>query len=303
MNNLKSDNCILIRTHDNEVEGTITIYHVFPGIDLLFNDFHLERYESRYESKNDIFIIEYCKEGRIEWERKGLYYFLGKGEFYMGMHEKKGGDFLLPTSHYHGFSISINLAELNERKSMILNEFNLDIQKIKDKFCKGSRSTVLQPDSRIVKLVSEIYELDDIKGKNYLKLKMLELLLAIEQFNGVDQIGQSDYFYKNDVRKIKEIKNLLISNYEEHYTLKELSDRYNISLTTMKKCFKGVYGCSVYAYLQMHRMNIAAKLLKDTDIKIEEIAGKVGYENPSKFSSAFKKRMGASPSDYRKTIG
>ena len=47
-------------------------------------------------------------------------------------------------------------------------------------------------------------------------------------------------------------------------------------------------------------MMSAAKILKDTNKNILEIAGDYGYENGSKFSAAFKKVMGVSPSEYRK---
>ena len=47
-------------------------------------------------------------------------------------------------------------------------------------------------------------------------------------------------------------------------------------------------------------MQSAAQLLIHTTRTIEEIAGKFGYENESKFSAAFKKIMGDSPGVYRK---
>ena len=47
-------------------------------------------------------------------------------------------------------------------------------------------------------------------------------------------------------------------------------------------------------------MHKATKLLTDTNLKIVEIAGKLGYENPNKFSTAFKKIIGMSPREYRK---
>ena len=46
-------------------------------------------------------------------------------------------------------------------------------------------------------------------------------------------------------------------------------------------------------------MNVAANLLmEDSKVEIQEIA--LGYENPGKFSSAFKSVMGVTPAKYRK---
>ena len=48
-------------------------------------------------------------------------------------------------------------------------------------------------------------------------------------------------------------------------------------------------------------MNVAANLLmEDSKVEIQEIALKMGYEKPGKFSSAFKSVMGVTPAKYRK---
>lgn len=70
----------------------------------------------------------------------------------------------------------------------------------------------------------------------------------------------------------------------------------------MKNCFKGIYGISIYAYLKDYRINTAALLLRQTNESITQIANRIGYENPSKFSDAFKKNMGMLPSEYRKSL-
>lgn len=47
-------------------------------------------------------------------------------------------------------------------------------------------------------------------------------------------------------------------------------------------------------------MNQAAVLLKtNRNMSVAEIAGRVGYDSPSKFAIAFRKLMGMSPVEYR----
>ena len=57
---------------------------------------------------------------------------------------------------------------------------------------------------------------------------------------------------------------------------------------------------SLYAYLREYRLQTAQKLLAETDASIAEIAHRVGYENPNKFSSAFRQVFGMTPTEYRK---
>jgi len=49
-------------------------------------------------------------------------------------------------------------------------------------------------------------------------------------------------------------------------------------------------------------MHAAALMLRKTKDNITTIAGRVGYNNPSKFAAAFKELIGMSPGKYRKNF-
>ncbi len=68
----------------------------------------------------------------------------------------------------------------------------------------------------------------------------------------------------------------------------------------MKKKFAAVYGTSIYAYLKAYRLQEAQKKLLRTDLSVADIACAVGYENPAKFSSAFKDECGMTPAQFGK---
>ena len=79
-----------------------------------------------------------------------------------------------------------------------------------------------------------------------------------------------------------------------------MEGRFKMSPTVLKKCFKGVYGDSVYAYMKKYRLQMAERLLKENKLTIGEIALQIGYQNPNKFTSAFRTEYGMSPTEYRK---
>ena len=83
-------------------------------------------------------------------------------------------------------------------------------------------------------------------------------------------------------------------------TIEQLAQEVGLSPTALKSCFKGIYGSSVYAYQKEYRLQLAQKLLTETDSTIAEIAHQIGYENPNKFSSAFRQSLGMTPTQYRK---
>ena len=64
--------------------------------------------------------------------------------------------------------------------------------------------------------------------------------------------------------------------------------------------FKRVYGISVQEYLLRVRMQKAKELLKATELQIQEIGERVGYEDQLNFSRIFRKYEGISPSEYRR---
>ena len=95
---------------------------------------------------------------------------------------------------------------------------------------------------------------------------------------------------------------LLMENLEKHITITDLARTLHVSSTHVKVSFHKVYGTPVYSYTRQCRMKAAAKMLEETDDSILEIAGRHGYENGSKFATAFRRIMGISPSEYRKRV-
>ncbi len=76
---------------------------------------------------------------------------------------------------------------------------------------------------------------------SYLKVKVLELLLYL----GTEKIQNTQvkvpYFAHTQVKKVKEIQKYMVSNLRQHYTLEQLSEQFDIPLTSMKACFKGSF--------------------------------------------------------------
>ena len=65
---IESDDCKIMRLNDCSGEGMMTLYHVFPGVFLMYNDFHMKECISGFQSDGDLLCIDHCREGRIEQE-------------------------------------------------------------------------------------------------------------------------------------------------------------------------------------------------------------------------------------------
>lgn len=68
----------------------------------------------------------------------------------------------------------------------------------------------------------------------------------------------------------------------------------------MKNYFLSVYGTGYAEYQQIKRMELSARLIRETDNKIADIAVTVGYATQPKFGAAFKACYGVAPLEYRR---
>ena len=105
---------------------------------------------------------------------------------------------------------------------------------------------------------------------------------------------------EEDEAVIRKIHNRLTEDPGKRYTIDELAREYLINTAALKATFKAVYGMPVASYMKQYRMNEAAKMLRETEQSIADIARSVGYESQSKFSAAFKDIMKTLPTDYRR---
>ena len=105
---------------------------------------------------------------------------------------------------------------------------------------------------------------------------------------------------EEDEAVIRKIHDRLTEDPGKRYTIDELAREYLINTAALKATFKAVYGMPVASYMKQYRMNEAAKMLRETEQSIADIARSVGYESQSKFSAAFKDIMKTLPTDYRR---
>ncbi|HIY56880.1 MAG TPA: AraC family transcriptional regulator [Candidatus Tetragenococcus pullicola] len=85
-------------------------------------------------------------------------------------------------------------------------------------------------------------------------------------------------------------------------TLKEIATYLDISPSYLSTLFKRYLNKSPIDYFIEMRIEQACKYLKLSDLKIYEVAEKVGYTDAYYFSRIFKKVTGSSPKNYRKNL-
>lgn len=133
----------------------------------------------------------------------------------------------------------------------------------------------------------------------YIKGKVYELISLYFNKGSEADIEQCPFLVDEDnVRRIRQAKEIMISRMAEPPTLSELSEEIGLSLKKLKEGFKQIYGDSVFSFLFDYKMEYARKMLETGQHNVNEVGLKVGYSTASHFIAAFKKKYGTTPKKY-----
>lgn len=300
----ENDGCSVYQFRNETGEGTITIYEVFPGVSLSYNDFHIRYYESEFKPDRNLFCIDHCREGRLEYPAADdAYSYVEAGDLKLDRRLTHTGHFEMPLSHYHGAMVSFDMDAACRSLPQEIKDFPVNLRALQEKFCGGIYPYVVHGAGSIEHIFGELYAVPEKIKRPYFKIKILELLLYLEALELPENPAEKPYFYRTQVEKVKAVQQFLVGHMDENFTQEEMSRRFDIPLTPLKNCFKSVFGASIGSYLLEYRMNQAAVFLRTKrEMSVAEIAGCVGYDSPSKFAAAFRRKMGMTPMDYRNRL-
>lgn len=98
---------------------------------------------------------------------------------------------------------------------------------------------------------------------------------------------------------LAEMKEHLDNHYEEPFSLKNYEELLKVNKYRLCREFTRAFGDSPLRYLNKKRLKAAKEMLLTTDLNIQEISSKVGFENVSHFINLFKKNTGITPKIFR----
>ena len=297
----QTEECVVIRLENETGEGDMIIYQVFDGIFLMYNDFHMSHYHSIYQAVNTVLAVDYCREGSLTMEcDNGMHCIKKAGNVCIDSRVHHKGINYFPTNHYHGITIGFvnSLAEkaLTENASGI----PINLLNIRKKFCGKDGYFIIQEEETLKRLFTDLYRVPDRAKIPYFRAKVLELLVCLSVIEAKNTKEGGSYFYKDKVEKTQAVHKLISENIDKNYTIKWLAERFDISQTALKDCFKNLYGKPIYTWLKEYRIGKAKEYLTEKeDMRILDIAIAVGYKSQAKFGAVFKKICGMTPNEYR----
>lgn len=132
-------------------------------------------------------------------------------------------------------------------------------------------------------------------------------LLATARHFLVDPGGREQRFYTSFAptldhgdAAVLRVQHWLQKRAGARVSLPEMAARARLGERTFLRRFQKATGLRPTEYLQLLRVGKARELLEQSDLAVEEIAWRVGYEDTGAFRKVFQRVMGLTPGEYRR---
>jgi len=136
--------------------------------------------------------------------------------------------------------------------------------------------------------------------ENLLELKFKELLLNIITTGSNHELNA--YFYKLAQQGMDDLQDIMENNCLYNLQLHEYARLCHRSLSTFKRDFQAVYGIPPGRWLLEKRLEVARRLLLNTDKPVLDVVIESGFKHNAHFDRVFKKYFGVPPLRYRKQV-
>jgi AraC family transcriptional regulator len=105
---------------------------------------------------------------------------------------------------------------------------------------------------------------------------------------------------RNDCLRLHHVEDYMRANLDRDITLAEMADVAGCTPFQLLRRCKKFWGQTPFQRYTALRMELACKLIRDTNHSVTSVALDCGYSNPSHFAIAFRRVIGLSPSAYRR---
>lgn len=288
---------------DGDKNSKIRRFILDDNVDVALSKIRSRRiWDLDYIDGSDLLIIGYSLagtetlgyKGRTRLERGQVFYLRPDEDFSLEMDKHDGLYYLLDLSQFR------DLLQCRRRDSGCGKE---NCTSYIDNICRPGQLVVEDASYANKAYREDIKTIKSSKVYNFLDYTRLkgQLFDYLNYFLRIRLAGRKGVNKKRyGSCQVVKAKKIIKDRPEEQISVGELADIMDISCYKLQNAFKRVEGTTVYNYMLREKMDYAKELLEETDLPIIDIAFKLGYENPSKFSSAFKRITLQTPSEYRR---
>jgi AraC-like DNA-binding protein len=100
--------------------------------------------------------------------------------------------------------------------------------------------------------------------------------------------------------KLLQVRRHIVEHPEESPDPDRLALQFELPRNTLREGYRFKFGKTIHQFHADHRLEYAMQVLSSGEMLVKEVAFKIGYQNPSHFIAAFKKKYGFTPKQYLK---
>ncbi|BBT70947.1 helix-turn-helix domain-containing protein [Klebsiella sp. WP8-S18-ESBL-06] len=107
---------------------------------------------------------------------------------------------------------------------------------------------------------------------------------------------------RTDDTRINQLLLFLQNNLGQTLNIDSLAERAAMSRRTLTRHFQKATGMSIGEWITAERLRRSQSLLESSQLSIEQVAERAGFQSSITFRQTFRERMGVSPGEWRKTF-
>lgn len=149
-------------------------------------------------------------------------------------------------------------------------------------------------------LLSEIRELlkEKTSTRDRCALLLHEITLAVKEASDSEEARKG-----NNAGSIEnQIESFIVNRLQEKFSVTALAEHFDMSVPKLIRLFHDKFGCTPYSYYLSVKVDIAKKMLAETNLTVEDIACRLNFLDRNHFAKTFQKKTGMTPSGYRKNL-
>jgi AraC family transcriptional regulator of arabinose operon len=180
--------------------------------------------------------------------------------------------------------------ECDENDIKFLSELGIEFDKISE----------FQSVSVLSNFIKQMYfeKYSNNKNSNYsVEMYFNLILLKISDLCQKTELADTEM-----LEQLVELRNQIISNPKEPWKIDDIAKKLSISRSYLQHKYKEFFNTSIKKDVMLSRIEYSKYLLFATDFTISTIAELCGYENDVHFMRTFKKEIGFTPTEYRKSL-
>lgn len=278
----------------------LTYHELLPGIVMTNIDLACQTLPVFQPFGSQPATINWCAGGRCEVD------FGSRGSLVVGaqrlcLSSSLAHSFAYPTRSYQGFEYFVDFDRFDAQTRAALDPFGLTEQVLHNALVPCELGVVISPDAAVSETIRVIQ--DELASEQprhpWLLLGTFRLFMLLAELE--HQGSQApDYLQRSQRDMAQAVYQQIQASYAPTIDLAPLAQSFGVSQASLRGYFARLYGQSPAAYARSHALLRAAELLVQTNRQIADIAQTCGYENPSKFSAAFRRAHDITPLEYRR---